>query len=113
MVLAERFRWRWPIEAVTQEEEPVMMRMLKIVLLLPVLQLPLQPPQQENGDGGLAIAAVLDWPNIVKVDAAGNLYIGETGLRIRKVTASSGVIDTIALGTPGRPGPTGDGGPVT
>src|SRR5262252_3907622 len=28
--------------------------------------------------------------DMVKADAAGNLYIGETGLRIRKVTASSG-----------------------
>src|SRR5262249_19816128 len=90
----------------------VMLRMLRTVLLLPVLQFPLQAAQG-TGDGGPALSAQLYYPNSVKVDAAGNVYIAEQDLRIRRVTMSTGVIDTIALGTPGRLGPTGDGGPAT
>ncbi len=49
-----------------------------------------------SGDGGPATAALLDTPHGVAVDAAGNVYIADTGnLRVRKVTPS-GVITTIA-----------------
>jgi sugar lactone lactonase YvrE len=64
-------------------------------------------------DGGPAIAAELSSPNGIAVDAAGNLYIGDTGnQRIRKVTAATGVITTIAgTGVAGYVA-TQDGGPA-
>ncbi len=49
-----------------------------------------------GGDGGAATAAQLNWPTDVALDAAGNLYIADSGnQRIRKVDAA-GVISTIA-----------------
>ncbi|MGA2599445.1 MAG: FG-GAP-like repeat-containing protein, partial [Bryobacteraceae bacterium] len=61
-----------------------------------------------EGDGGAAADAQLSNPQGVAVDAAGNLYIADTGNnRIRKVSLS-GVITTIA-GT-GASGFSGDGG---
>lgn len=57
-----------------------------------------------SGDTGLATAAELSSPEGVTVDAAGNLYIADTGNNvIRKVTASTGDITTVAGGgaTPG------------
>jgi sugar lactone lactonase YvrE len=64
-----------------------------------------------SGDGGLATSAQLDFPRDVALDAAGNLYLTDTGNnRIRRIDAA-GVITTIA-GT-GVFGPLGDGGPAT
>ena len=64
------------------------------------------------GDGGSATAASLNGPNDVAVDAAGNLYIAdELSNRIRKVTADTGYISTVA-GT-GSAGFSGDGGLAT
>ena len=61
------------------------------------------------GDLGQATRARLSNPQSVAVDAAGNIYIADTGQnRIRKVDAN-GIITTIA-GT-GTAGFTGDGGP--
>ena len=61
----------------------------------------------DGGDGG-ATAAQLNRPYGVAVDSAGNLYIGDqSNHRVRKVTAATGVITTIA-GT-GTAGYTGDG----
>ena len=63
------------------------------------------------GDGGPAVDARLSRPTGVTVDAAGNLYIADSGNhRIRRVDPS-GIITTIA-GT-GEEGFSGDSGPAT
>ncbi len=65
-----------------------------------------------SGDGGSAISAQLNAPGNVILDAAGNLYIADTGNdSIRYVDAVTGIITTIA-GT-GTAGYTGDGGLAT
>ncbi len=68
------------------------------------------PPQQRYaGDGGLAVAASLNFPTAVVVDKAGNLYVADTmNHRVRLVNAVTGVITTLA-GT-GQPRFSGDGG---
>jgi NHL repeat len=78
-----------------------------------------------SGDHGPAALAQLDQPSGLAVDVAGNLYIADRGdHRIRKVTASTGIITTIAgasFGTNSGPfgfavyqgGFSGDGGPAT
>lgn len=61
-----------------------------------------------GGDGGRATAAQLDTPLGLAVDAAGNLYIADSGnARIRKV-AADGTISTVAGN--GETGRGGDGG---
>ena len=61
-----------------------------------------------SGDGLQATSAQLSFPRAVAVDAAGNLYIADTGnCRIRKVT-TAGVISTIA--GDGTANYSGDGG---
>lgn len=65
-----------------------------------------------SGDGGPATSAALSRPRGLTVDAAGNVYIADTGNnRIRKVNVATGTIITIA-GT-GRYQFEGDGGPAT
>ena len=61
-----------------------------------------------SGDGGPASAAQIDGGRIC-IDAANNLYL-TTFDRIRKITAATGIIQTIA-GT-GTSGHSGDGGPA-
>lgn len=64
-----------------------------------------------TGDGGPATAARLNAPVRLAFDAAGNLYIADSGNhKIRKVTPA-GIISTVA-GT-GTAGNTGDGGQAT
>ncbi|GAB3625896.1 Serine/threonine-protein kinase PknD [Pandoraea terrae] len=64
-----------------------------------------------SGDGGAATSAQLAFPFGVAVDAAGNVYIGDTSnFRIRKVD-TSGTITTIAGN--GTLGFSGDGGAAT
>ena len=64
-----------------------------------------------NGDNIPAASAQLNAPEGVAVDAAGNIYIADTGnRRIRVVTVSTGLIAT-AAGT-GTQGYSGDGGPA-
>jgi uncharacterized repeat protein (TIGR02543 family) len=68
--------------------------------------------QGYGGDGGPATAALIDAPQDIAIDAAGNIYIAELhNHRIRRVTAASGVIETFA-GT-GAAGFTGDSGLAT
>jgi sugar lactone lactonase YvrE len=64
-----------------------------------------------GGDGGPAVAAGIMAEGLT-VDAAGNVYIADFfNHRIRKVTAATGIISTVA-GT-GVAGFSGDGGPAT
>ncbi len=55
--------------------------------------------QQDTGDGGLATSATLSGACAIVFDNADNLYIG-TRNSLRKVTASTGVISTVANGGP-------------
>ena len=61
------------------------------------------------GDGGPAISARLNAPLGIAIDKAGNLYFADSNNhKIRKITASTGIITTVA-GT-GFRGFSGDGG---
>src|SRR5256712_269628 len=65
-----------------------------------------------SGDDGQATDAELNFPYYVALDAANNLFIADTNNgRIRKVTATTGIIATVA-GT-GVTGASGDDGPAT
>ena len=65
-----------------------------------------------NGDNIAATSAELNGAFGVAVDASGNLYIADYyNARIRKVTAATGVITTVAGN--GTSGFAGDGGPAT
>jgi sugar lactone lactonase YvrE len=65
-----------------------------------------------SGDGGAATSAELYGPTGVAVDSSGNIYIADyENNRIRKVSASTGVISTIAGN--GTAGYSGDGGAAT
>jgi hypothetical protein len=65
-----------------------------------------------SGDDGPATRAQLWGPEYLAFDAHGNLFIADSGDRVvREVSASTGVITTVA-GT-GEAGYTGDGGPAT
>jgi sugar lactone lactonase YvrE len=64
------------------------------------------------GDGGPAKAAVLDLPTALACDAAGNLFVADTGNhRVRRIAATTGVITTVAGN--GVEGFGGDGGAAT
>ena len=66
-----------------------------------------------GGDGGLATAATLHYPQGVFVDTSGNIFISDSqNHAIRKVNASDGKINTVA-GTLGTSGTSGDGGFAT
>jgi sugar lactone lactonase YvrE len=63
------------------------------------------------GDGGAATAAAFRYPFGVAVDSSGNIYIADTiNNSIRKVTASTGIITTVAGGNSLNGGYYGDGG---
>ena len=65
-----------------------------------------------TGDGGLATSAKLGLSYGVAVDGSGNVFIADTGnCRIREVSASTGIIFTVAGS--GSCGYSGDGGPAT
>ena len=64
-----------------------------------------------SGDGGPALSAVLQGPQCVAANAAGDLFIADSGNNaIRKVDVNTGIITTIAGGIPaGIPGGPTDG----
>jgi hypothetical protein len=66
----------------------------------------------DAGDGGQAIAAKLNKPSAVALDASNNIYIADEGNhRIKKVNATTGIITTVVgVGTAGY---AGDGGLAT
>ena len=70
-----------------------------------------------SGDGAAATSAEILFPYGVAVDSSGNIYIADYGnARVRKVTASTGYISTVAGGGSGCVGQTdsiGDGCPAT
>jgi sugar lactone lactonase YvrE len=73
-----------------------------------------------SGDGGLAVNAKIYYPEGLTVDSAGNVYfVDEAENDVRKITAATGIITTIAgmAGIPGtlsfEGGFSGDGGPAT
>ncbi len=68
--------------------------------------------QGYSGDNGSALAASIDTPTGLAVDAANNLYLADThNHRVRRVDAATGIISTIA-GT-GQPGFSADGATAT
>jgi sugar lactone lactonase YvrE len=65
-----------------------------------------------TGDQGLATAAALNYPAAAIVDTAGNVYISDSGNnRIRKISAATGIITTVAGG--GSSAGNGDGAAAT
>jgi trimeric autotransporter adhesin len=65
-----------------------------------------------SGDSGSATSAEINGPFGVAVDSSGNIYIADNGNnRIRKVTAATGYISTVAGSGSG--GYSGDGGAAT
>ncbi len=63
-----------------------------------------------SGDGGAATGARLYWPTGVAVDAAGNLYIADSGNNRVRTVAAAGTISTLAGNGSAY---SGDGGPAT
>ena len=67
-----------------------------------------------TGDGGSATGALLNNPAYVLLDAAGNLYISDSGNNsIRKVSTSGIITTVVGGGGPLAAGYAGDGGPAT
>ena len=64
-----------------------------------------------SGDNGAATSATIDVPTGIAIDASGNVYFNEySNHLIRKVTASTGIITTVAGNSSSGYG--GDGGPA-
>jgi len=74
-------------------------------------------PGGYSGDGGLATDALLNNPEGVIVDGAGNVYISDTLNDVIRVVTPDGYIHTVAgnstVANGPNPGYTGDGGPAT
>ncbi|MBB5058068.1 sugar lactone lactonase YvrE [Granulicella aggregans] len=68
-----------------------------------------------NGDGGAATSAQLYYPQGLAINAAGDLFIADSFNNVvRKVSATTGIITTVAgSGTFSYPPLIGDGGPAT
>jgi sugar lactone lactonase YvrE len=67
-----------------------------------------------SGDGGLATAASFSSPHAVSIDAAGSVYVADTGNnRIRRIDASTRAVSNFAGSPSGTAGFAGDGGPAS
>jgi sugar lactone lactonase YvrE/tRNA A-37 threonylcarbamoyl transferase component Bud32 len=65
------------------------------------------------GDGGPAVNAAINFPTGIAFDSGGDLYIVENGgNRLRRVSASTQSIETLAGSPDGSSGFVGDGGPA-
>ena len=65
-----------------------------------------------SGDGGQATSAAINTPCGIVIDSSGNVYFSNNGNnRVRKITASTGIIATYAGN--GASGYSGDGGAAT
>jgi uncharacterized repeat protein (TIGR03803 family) len=64
-----------------------------------------------SGDGGAATNAMLNYPQGVAVDAAGNLFIADSGNYVIRKVGTDGIITTVAGN--GTNGFSGDGGAAT
>lgn len=65
-----------------------------------------------TGDGGPALAATFNLPHELRFDAAGHLFIADTGNNaVRRIDAKTGLVTTVASN--GQRGYSGDGGPAT
>lgn len=62
------------------------------------------------GDGGPALDAYIGFPRSVALDPTGNVYVGDSRARLRRIDAVTGIITTIAGN--GTAGFSGDGGPA-
>ncbi len=63
------------------------------------------------GDGGPAVMASLSKPASIAIDGAGNIFVGDSLYRVRRIDGQTGTITTVA-GT-GTAGFSGDGGPAS
>jgi uncharacterized protein (TIGR03437 family) len=61
-----------------------------------------------SGDGGVATAAQLEYPDGIAVDAAGNVYVADLAAHVVRIIAPNGTISTYA--GQGTAGYAGDGG---
>lgn len=50
----------------------------------------------DSGDGGLAVHAGVSQPTGITVDGVGNLYFSSSWSRVRKLIATTGIIETVA-----------------
>ena len=64
-----------------------------------------------SGDGGQATDAELNFPTSMALDAAGDVYIGDSSSDVVRMVNAAGIITTVAGN--GNLGDSGDGGPAT
>jgi trimeric autotransporter adhesin len=79
--------------------------------------IPCAQPTLPCGDGGLATNASIFMPRTITIEASGNLLVADDGdFKIREVTGSSGIINTVVgsgVQCTTATLPCGDGGPAT
>ena len=73
---------------------------------------PYSPDPGFDSDGNLATQSRLAYPQGIAVDALGNIYITDGSNAVRMVSATTGILNTVA-GTLGNAGHSGDGGSAT